>query len=320
MLDPRRLSMVVLVAGLVSPVRAEEGPPIWAYPIAPKDYVPPKDDGSIRRVPDSSAGFTLTEIRDLFVARDWLPSGHAPMPGVVATGRRPELRPCGVCHRPEGVGGPENASLAGLPAAYMMRQIADYRSGARSTGVKERAHVFRMIAGLKQAEEAELREAVDYYAAMRLPARIRVVETTTVPANYVPNWYFTQKGNGETEPLGERIVEMPDDEERFVDRDARVTFTAHVPPGSVERGRGLATGGDGDRIPACGGCHGERLEGMGDVPPLAGRSPSYVVRQLWEFRQGLRNGTMADPMRAVTGAMTTADMIAVAAYAASLTP
>lgn len=308
------LCLVAAAAG------AEETPPVWAYPVAPKDYVPPKDDGTLRRVPGSTQGFTLTEIRDLFVARDWFPHAHPPMPTVIAEGHKPDLRPCGVCHRPEGVGGPENASLAGLPADYMLRQIEDFRSGARTTGVKERAHVFRMIAGLKQLSGDEIGQAVAYYAAMPLPARIKVVETDTVPTSYVPSWYYTAKNDGGSEPLAGRIVEMPDDEENFVNRDSRVTFTAYVPIGSLSLGATIARAGIADRIAACTGCHGERLEGIADIPPLAGRSPSYLFRQLYEFKHGLRNGTMAEPMKQNAARMAIPEMIAVAAYAASLKP
>lgn len=323
MISPRRATWSAMLAAccLAATVAgADEAAPVWAYPIAPPDYVPPKDDGTPRRAPGSSSAFTLTQIRDLFVARDWFPDAHPPMPPVVAQGHKPDVRPCGVCHRPEGVGGPENASLAGLPAEYMLRQIQDFRSGARSTGVKERAHVFRMIAALKELSDDEIKQAVDYYAAQKLTARIKVVETDTVPTSYVPNWYYTPKNDGHTEPLAGRIIEMPDDEEAFVNRDYRVTFTAYVPPGSVAQGKALATEGIADRIVACVACHGERLEGVGDIPPLAGRSPSYLVRQLYEFKHGLRNGSMAEPMKTNTAAMTPPEMVALAAYAASLKP
>jgi cytochrome c553 len=311
-------SAVVLVMAL--PVHAQDAPPVWAYPVAPPDYVPPADDGSKRQVTGSSAGFTLTEIRDLFVARDWFPDAHPPMPQVVALGRKPDFRPCGVCHRPEGIGGPENASLAGLPQNYIVEQIEDYRSGARSTAVKERTHVFRMIAGLKTLSDTEIKQAAAYYAAMKLPQRIKVVEAESVPTSYVPSWYYTPKNDGRTEPLGERIMEMPDDEDRFVDRDSRVTFTAYVPRDSLARGAALVAGGDGDRIPACAACHGEALRGMGDIPPLAGRSPTMIFRQLYEFKTGIRNGQLAAPMQANVAHMSQSEMIAIAAYIASMAP
>jgi cytochrome c553 len=284
------------------------------------DYVPPKDDGTARHVTGSNADFTLTEIRDLFFALDWFPDAHPPMPQVVSLGRKPDFRPCGVCHRPEGVGGPENASLAGLPEDYILRQIEDYRSGARSTAVKARAHVFRMIAGLNVLSDEEIRQAAAYYAAIKLPPRIKVIEADTVPTSYVPNWYYTPKNDGQTEALGERIIEMPDDEEAFVDRDARVTFTAYVPPGSLARGAALVAGAAGGGIPACATCHGQGLHGLGTIPPLAGGSPTMIFRQLYEFKTHVRNGQMAGPMQANAATMTQSDMIAIAAYVATLAP
>jgi len=311
---------LAIFSALLLPVRAEDAPPVWAYPVAPKDYVPPPDDGTKRHVPGSNAGFTLTEIRDLFVARDWFPDAHKPMPQVIAVGRKPDVRPCGVCHRPEGVGGPENASLAGLPEDYILRQIFDYRSGARGTAVTERAHVFRMIASLKSMSDEEIKQAAAYYAAMQLPKRLKVIESDTVPTSYIPNWYYTAKNDGQTEVLGERIMEMPDDEAAFVDRDSRVTFTAYVPPGSLARGAALVTGAANERIPACATCHGEGLRGVGTIPPLAGRSPTMIFRQLYEFKTHIRNGQLAGPMQANAATMTQSEMIAIAAYVASQPP
>jgi len=115
-----------------------QAPPEWAYPVNPPEFKPVPDDGSIRRVPDSSAGYTLTQTRDRFVAPDWHPADHQPMPDVVARGRKPDVFACGFCHRADGPGGPENANLAGLPAAYIVQQMADYKSGARRTAVPKR--------------------------------------------------------------------------------------------------------------------------------------------------------------------------------------
>ncbi len=46
------------------------------------------------------------------------------MPEVVARGREPEVFACGFCHRADGPGGPENANIAGLPAACIVQQMA----------------------------------------------------------------------------------------------------------------------------------------------------------------------------------------------------
>jgi cytochrome c553 len=316
-----RATIVFAFSVFALPAHAQEPPPTWAYPVRPKDYAPPADDGTVRHVPGSTKGYTLTDIRDLFFALDWFPDGHAPMPPIVAKGSRPNRRPCGTCHRPEGVGGPENASLAGLPSEYLLRQIEDYRTGTRTTAVKERAHVFRMISAIKELTEDEIKQVVAYYAAMKLPARVKIVESEVVPTTYVPNWYYASKLDGKTEPLGDRIIEIPDDEENFVNRDSRVTFTAYVPPGSVARGQQLVAGKEAERVPACAACHGDGLNnGIDSIPPITGRSPSMIVRQLYEFKYGLRQGPMADLMKASTSQMTIKDMVSIAAYLATLMP
>jgi cytochrome c553 len=61
---------------------------------------------------------------------------------------------------------------------------------------------------------------------------------------------------------------------------------------------------------------GSELEG----PPLAGRFASYLFRQLYGFRSGARAGDSAQPMQSVVANLTQADMIDLAAYAASLNP
>ena len=112
-----------------------EEPPAWAYPVNPPDFKPPVDDGSLRHVPGSSQAYTLTQLRDLFMAPDWHPGDHPVMPAVVARGRKPDVLACGFCHRADGPGGPENANLAGLPAAYIVQQLADFKSGAKPASI-----------------------------------------------------------------------------------------------------------------------------------------------------------------------------------------
>ena len=71
---------------------------------------------------------------------------------------------------------------------------------------------------------------------------------------------------------------------------------------------------------ACTSCHGKDLKGVGDVPPLAGRSPTYIARQLIDFQTGSRTGPAAAPMAMVTQSMKNDDMVALAAYIASRKP
>jgi len=72
--------------------------------------------------------------------------------------------------------------------------------------------------------------------------------------------------------------------------------------------------------PPCASCHGADLRGVGLVPPIAGRSPTYLLRQLVAFRTGARNTPEGAPMKPVADQLVLKDMIAVAAYAGSVQP
>jgi cytochrome c553 len=125
---------------------------------------------------------------------------------------------------------------------------------------------------------------------------------------------------GGTEPLGNRIVTLPQDAARVELRDPHSGFIAYVPPGSIKKGEMLVkTGGSGKTI-ACEICHGEGLKGLGDVPRLAGIHPIYIVRQLYNFQIGANSSTAGAQMKKVAEKLTEDDMIAIAAYAASLNP
>lgn len=130
------------------PAPTTVGPPPWAYTIntpVPADAPQPQDDGQPKKVPGSTVALTETQLRDLFNPPDWHPNDHPAPPEVVAHGRKPDVRACGYCHYPNGQGRPENSSLAGLPAAYIVQQMADLRSGARKSAEPKmqigRAHV-----------------------------------------------------------------------------------------------------------------------------------------------------------------------------------
>ena len=298
----------------------EEQPPAWAYPVNPPDFKSSPDDGRPRHVPDSAAAFTVAQTRDLFFAPDWHPDDHPPLPGIVAHGRRPDVFACGFCHRSDGPGGPENASLAGLPADYIVQQMADFKSGARASALPGRLPPKLMVSLAKAATDAEIKEAADYFSALKPRSAIKVVETDTVPKTYVAGWFLAQETGGVTEPLGERIIEVPADLQQFENRDARSRFIAYVPVGSIEKGKLLATEGSAGGAVPCAVCHGPDLKGLGAVPALAGRSPSYLVRQLYDFKHGTRTGVGSTMMQPVAESLSIGDMVAAAAYAASLTP
>ena len=201
--------------------QADEPPPRWAYPENNRSYKAPADDGNLVRVPDSTAGYTWTQLRDRFSAPVWHPEDHQPLPDIVASGRKPDVFACGFCHRADGPGGPENADLAGLPKSYIIQQMADYKSGARGTAVASRSPPSLMIGLAKPITEAEVQAAAAYFSALKPRKRIKVVESDTGPKSYIAAVLWAATEGTEREPLHERILEIPDDLQRFESRDPR---------------------------------------------------------------------------------------------------
>ena len=305
-----------------SPTPASAPPlsfPAWAYPWVPDFKVAPADDVP-QHVPDSAASFTIKQERDLFFVPDWHPEDHPAMPDVVAHGRMPDVRACGSCHRAAGTGGPENASLAGLPAAYIVQQIEDYKSGARKFAGPQRGPSVLMTAIAKASNEEEIKSAAAYFSALKPATNIKVVETDTVPVTQIARVFYMLVKDGGTEPIGQRIIETPVDAAQFEHRDTRSQFIAYVPKGSIAKGEVLATTGGAGITTPCITCHGPDLRGVAPIPGIAGRSPSYLVRQLYDFQQHARAGSAGAPMGPVVEKLSPDDMISLAAYVTSLTP
>jgi cytochrome c553 len=298
-------------------------PPYWAFAIKPADLAsdapqkPP--DTTPRHVPKSEAAFTLAQTTDLFTPPDWHPEDHPAMPEIVSHGRSPEVFACGYCHLPNGQGRPENSSLAGLPAAYIVQQLADFKNGLRKSSDPRHGPTAAMIKYETKANEKEIQAAAEYFSALKPRPWIRVVETDTVPKTQVGGWMLVVSEGGETEPIGERIIETPENLERTELRDDHSGFVAYVPVGSIKKGEVLVTGGSSKAL-RCATCHGTGLRGKDKVPPLAGRSPSYIVRQLYDIQSGARTGVAVHPMKPVVTKLTIDDMAAIAAYTASLNP
>lgn len=299
--------------------QSKEVPPEWAYPVNPPGLKPSPDDGTLRRVPGSPAAFTLTQVRDRHFSPVWHPEEHPPQPEVVARGRKPDVAACGFCHRADGPGGPENANLAGLPAAYIVQQAADFKTGARKSSVPKR-NIDQKLAMFQAATDAEVEAAAAYFSALKPRSIIKVIETDTVPKTFITANHLAAVNNGETEPIGQRIIEVPEDLERFVSRDTHAVFIAYVPVGSVQKGQALATSGGGGKTIPCGICHGSDLKGLGPIPGIAGRSTNYIVRQLYDFKHGSRAGIGSALMKPSVEKLAVEDMLALAAYIASLAP
>jgi cytochrome c553 len=308
------VAIALVAAGAVAG-RAQNQLPDWAYNAVntPAGAKPAPDDGSPKKLPGSGGAFTLQQIRDGFGPADWYPGDHPTMPPVVATGRKPDVRACSLCHYPNGKGRPENAGVAGLPRSYFLQTMADFRDGNRKSAEPRKANTNIMITIAKAMTDEEMSAAADYFGSMKWTPWIKVVEADTVPKTRVQAGLFVKLEGNETEPIGNRIIEMPEDTERSeVFRDPRSGFVAYVPRGSVAKGKALAA--------TCGVCHGADLKGLGPVPGLAGRSPSYVVRQMVDMQQGARKGVWTELMMPVVKNLTHDDMLAIAAYTASLAP
>jgi cytochrome c553 len=306
------------------PLRAAGEPPAWAYaiPVAPPGGSPAAPpDTSPRKVPGSTLSFTRQQIADGFGPADWFPDDHPPMPDIVAHGKRPDARACGLCHYPNGKGRQENAGVSGLPVSYFIQQMNDFRNGLRRSADPRKGNTNAMIAIAKAMTADEIRVTAEYFGAMKWTPWVRVVETGTVPKMVSRGGIWIPLESKEEEPIGVRIIETPEDAERTeILRDPRSGFIAYAPVGSIRKGEALVrTGGNGKTV-ECGVCHGADLQGLGPVPGIAGRSPSYLVRQMYDMQAGTRSGEWTELMKPVVAKLTDEDFVNLAAYVSSRAP
>jgi cytochrome c553 len=307
-------------SGMTPQLASQQPPPYWAFT---GDLPTPKSKptGNVpQHVPDSSQSFTLTQITDLFSVPDWHPDSHPPMPDIVAHGEKPNVFACGYCHLPNGLGRPENASLAGLSAEYITQQMSAFKSGARKSSEPSHLPVKNMVIVAQHAQDEMDSAAAKYFSALKPKPWIHVVETTQLAKTHPAAWMLVPDEPHVLEPIGNRIIEVPQNLKLTELRDDTSGFIAYVPKGSLKRGKLLVEkGGDGITMP-CSGCHGPDMRGEKDVPSIAGRSPSYIVRQLYDLQMGSRTGGATDQMQIPVMKLTMNDMVAIAAYLASLKP
>ena len=294
--------------------------PIWAYPVPFPAGRPAKGDNRVEHVPGSTASYTKSQIADLFAVPDWFPNAHPPMPEVVSHGHKPAVYACGYCHLPNGQGRPENASVAGLPTAYIVQQVADFKNGLRKSSEPGMLSVTNMVLLSKSVTDEEVKAAADYFSSIKPKPWIRVIEVENVPKTRIAGGMLVLADGGGTEPIGERVIEVPENLERTELRDPTSGFIAYVPKGSLEKGKLLVTTGGNGTTMQCTMCHGENLQGMGNVPSIAGRSPSQMTRQIIDFQTGARNGSLAPLMKGVVTKLTIEDIVAITGYLASQKP
>lgn len=308
----------------------------WAYGVAPNAPLPgaapagggaraggapaPAPDPTPRSVPGSTLTFTRAQIGggNGVGPADWFPQDHPAMPDVVAKGRGAEVRACSLCHYPNGKGRAENSGVAGLPVSYFIQALNDYRNDLRKSGEPRKGNTNVMIQIAKGMTDQEMRQSAEYFGSMKWTPWVKVVETQTVAKTRNAGGLYLRLDGNETEPLGMRILEVPEFTERTeVLRDPRAGFIAYAPVGSIKKGEALVTTGGNGRTVACGSCHGADLQGLGPVPGLAGRSPSYIARQMYDMKSGARKGEWAALMKAAVDRLTDEDYVNIAAYVAS---
>jgi len=320
---------------------AADGPMPWAYgyltpppsqpaaPAAPANPPAAPDNVIKLTIPGSTLNFTRAQLANRYGPADWFPQEHAPMPDIVAHGRQaatPTIFACSLCHQTNGKGRPENAGVAGLSYDYIVRQLGEFRSGNRKTSDPRKTNTGNMTGFAKAMTDEEIKQAATWFSSVPFTPWVKVVESAMAPkARPVAGLFLKLEGTeaGE-EPIGDRILEVPDDEHQTEYlRNPHSGYTAYVPPGSLKKGEALVHNGvtaDGGKVTACTVCHGPDLRGIGPVPPLAGRSPSYLARQIYDMQHGNRSGSWATLMKPVVDGLKSEDLLTSAAYLASLKP
>jgi cytochrome c553 len=284
------------------------GFPLWAYgyktpPAAPQDWsvkcpgdmprdcdrpggMPSDTSGNRLSLAGSDRTFTVAEITSPYNPADWFPHDHPPMPDIVAHGKQAtRFRACAICHYPNGLGLMQNAPVAGLPSDYFLRQIADFASGRRKSADLNKANAFEMAAMARNLTREDATAAAEYYGSMTFKPWNRVVESETVPTfTATINGLFLKADGTETEPLGRRLVEMPEDTyQSNMLRNPRSGMVVYAPVGSLKAGETLVKTGGGGRTQPCATCHGPELRGTALAPPIAGRQPGYLARQMYDL-------------------------------------
>ena len=337
------VSMTVMSSKLGAQPVIEHGPdwPDWAYgeldtfssddrvaPPCSRSAMPvecayiandPPEDGVKRSLPGTELMFTRNEAYFAYGPADWYPGDHPQMPSIVANGREADgIKACALCHYPNGQGKMENAHISGLPEAYFLEQIAAFERGDRHSADIRKANTNEMAMIAANLTEAEKEEIVEYYTSLPFRKMVRVVESEEAPqVRVTTNRLMLPLPDLPSVPLGQRIIEVPEDPERTeMSRDPRGGFVAYVPVGSVAKGEELVTTGGGKTI-QCGLCHGPDQTGLGAIPSIAGRTASYTMRQLWDVKQGTRKSPIMTP---IVANLSAEDMLNIVAYLAGLDP
>jgi hypothetical protein len=119
----------IVALAMMPVVAAAADKPDWAFPVTEKVQPPPRFEGTRLRPapPGSTLSITRAKADDMYDIPNWYPAMYPAMPKIVQYGNKDmQVRACGSCHLPTGTGHDESAYMAGLPATYFIRQMADW--------------------------------------------------------------------------------------------------------------------------------------------------------------------------------------------------
>src|SRR5690348_1578463 len=151
------LASLLTESNAQEPLTRPEGLPDWAFNIPDKEQPSAVRPEGIVRAPGSAKEYEWAKVSGNTNPPDWFPEEHPPAPPSVAGGPGRRFA-CGACHLMSGQGHPESADLAGLPAEYLIRQMAYYKAGTRKDET-------RMGPIANVMSDADVRQAAEYFAA-----------------------------------------------------------------------------------------------------------------------------------------------------------
>ena len=204
-----------LVCALVSLLMAREvkaqqaeltvpaGLPDWAFNIPDKVQPSAVKVEGIVKAPGSAKEYEATKIAGTANPPDWFPEEHPPAPRAVAGGQGIRFA-CGACHLMSGQGHPEAADIAGMPAAYLIRQMTYYKAGTRQDDA-------RMGPIAKATSDEDVRQAAEYFAALKPSVWVKVIETATPPRTFIATAgrHRQLHPDGGTEPIEQSCSRLP---------------------------------------------------------------------------------------------------------------
>src|SRR5579862_6158861 len=217
------VSLFAVVSPAQTPLTVPNGLPSWAFNIPDKVQPPgPEPTGAVR-VPGSAKEYDAAKIAGNANPPDWFPDEHGPAPRIVQ-GEAGVTMACGSCHLMSGQGHPESADLAGMPAEYLIRQMAYYRDGSRKDDA-------RMGPIAKATSDMDVRQAAEYFAALKPRTFVKVIESANPPRTFIATAgrHRQLHPDGGTEPMGHRILEIPSDPLGTEIRDPHAGYIAYVP-------------------------------------------------------------------------------------------